>query len=81
MHREERDFTVVLHLRAEFEDDYAGDEDGLAWLERFDTELRPRLIQAIFAALAKDKDLQVLAAPRGRDPELGLDLDVVFKPR
>lgn len=80
MHREEREFSIVLHLSAEFDDDYVGEEDGFGWSERFEAEIRPRLVQAVFQALGSDTKLSVTAAPRGRDPERGVDLDVVYHP-
>lgn len=80
MHREEREFSIVLHLSAEFEDDYTGDEDGFIWSEHFEATLKPRLVNAVFEALRSDPNLRVTAAPRGRDPELAVDVDVVYRP-
>jgi len=81
MHREEREFSIVLHLSAAFDDDYDGDEDGYAWHERFEQVLKPRLVAAVFDALRADPAFKVLSAPRGRDPERVLELDVVHQPR
>jgi hypothetical protein len=75
-HHEERDFTIHLHLGAEFPDDYEGEEDGFAWLERFEGELKPRLLSAVFDALHKAPGWRAVAAPRGRDPELALEIEV-----
>ena len=75
-HREERDFAVHLHLSAEFPPDYEGEEDGYAWFDRFDAELKPRLISAVFEVLQKSPGWRAVAAPRGRDPELALEIDV-----
>ena len=77
-HREERTFTVTLHLSAEFADDYAGDDDGFAWHERFQQAVRPALVTAVFDALRAQPKFRSVAAPRGRDPESALDLDVSF---
>jgi hypothetical protein len=81
MHREEREFSVVVHLRAEFDDDYTGDDDGFAWYERFDAELKPRVLNAVFEALRSDPSFHVAAAPRGRDPERAIDIDAVYRPK
>jgi len=78
-HREERTFTISLHLSAEFADDYAGDDDGFAWHERFQQTLRPALIAAVHEALRRDPRFHAVSAPRGRDPETALDLDVTFE--
>jgi hypothetical protein len=81
MHREEREFSIVLHLSAEFDEAYTGDDDGYAWHERFEHVLKPRLVAALFEVLRADPSFGVVSAPRGRDPERALELDLVFKPR
>ena len=78
-HREERTFTISLHLSAEFADDYAGDDDGFAWHERFQQALRPALVAAVHDALRRDPRFRAVSAPRGRDPETALDLDVTYE--
>jgi hypothetical protein len=75
-HREERDFTLRLHLSAEFPADYDGDDDGFAWHEDFQARVRPRIVAAVFAALAAVPGFRAVAAPRGADPEDGVDLEV-----
>ena len=47
MHREEKTFSITLHLSAEFGDDYAGDEDSFAWHERFQGAVKPALVAAV----------------------------------
>lgn len=80
MHSEEREFSIVVHLRGEFGEDYAGDDDGFAWYERFEAGIKPRLVNAVFDALRSDPSFRVAAAPRGRDPDRALELEVVFRP-
>ncbi len=80
-HVEEREFQVVLHLRAEFPEDYAGQEDGFAWHERFQAELRPALLRALTATLRAAPHVSTLPSPRGRDPESCVELEVRFTPR
>lgn len=75
-YREERTFTVQLHLTAEFDDGYEGEEDGYAWFERFEGTVKPRLVRAVFDALRSDPGWKVTAAPRGRDPDEFLEIDV-----
>ncbi|HEY4158936.1 MAG TPA: hypothetical protein VGM29_12595 [Polyangiaceae bacterium] len=79
-HREEQTFTIDLHVVAEFPDDYAGDEDGLVWHEEFQRILKPRLVAAVFQALETDPRFKAKAAPRGRDPERALELELTFTP-
>lgn len=78
-HREEKTFSITLHLSAEFSDEYTGDDDGFAWHERFQHGVRPALTAAVIDALRADPRFRVVAAPRGRDPESGLDLDVSYE--
>lgn len=77
MHREEREFSIIVHAVAEFDDDYEGDADGFAWYERFDTCVRPKLVAAVFDALSSDPSFRVIAAPRGRDPDRAMEVDVI----
>jgi hypothetical protein len=77
MHREEREFSIVVHAVAEFGDDYVGEEDGFAWHEHFDQGVKPRLVAAVFEALRAQPGWKVISAPRGRDPERALEIDVV----
>jgi hypothetical protein len=78
-HREEKTFSITLHLSADFADDYAGDDDGFAWHERFQHAVRPALVNAIYDVLRSQPRFRAVAAPRGRDPEAGLDVDVSFE--
>lgn len=79
-HREEKTFTISLHLSADFADDYSGDDDGFTWHERFQRTVRPALVAAVHEALRRDPHFRAIAAPRGRDPESALDLDVSYEP-
>lgn len=78
-HREEKTFSITLHLSAEFSDEYSGDDDGYAWHERFQSSVRPALLAAVYDALRTHPSFRAVAAPRGRDPESALDLDVSYE--
>jgi hypothetical protein len=78
-HREEKTFTITLNLSADFADDYTGDDDGFAWHERFQQLLRPALVAAVYDTLRRDPRFRAVSAPRGRDPESALDLDVSYE--
>ncbi len=80
-HREEKTFSITLHLSADFADDYVGEEDGFVWHEQFQHALRPALVAAVYEALRAQPRFRAVAAPRGRDPESALDLDVSFEAR
>ena len=80
-HREERSFSIDISLVAEFDDAYEGDDDGYAWFQRFEASLKPRLTAAVSEALRSDPRFSLLAAPRGKDPERALELELRFKAR
>lgn len=80
-HREERSYSIELNLVAEFDDSYEGDEDGFAWYERFEGGLKPALLAAVSEALRADPRFSLLVAPRGKDPERALELELRFKAR
>ena len=80
-HREERSYSIDVTLVAEFDDAYEGDEDGFAWYERFEATLKPQLIAKVTEALRGDPRFSLLAAPRGKDPERTLELELRFKAR
>jgi hypothetical protein len=76
MHREERSFSIELHLVAEFDDAYEGDEDGYAWVESFERELKPALVRGVFEAVREAPAWTAVAAPRGRDPGVAVEIEV-----
>jgi hypothetical protein len=77
MHREEREFSIIVHVSAEFADEYTGDEDGFVWHEAFERDLKPRIVSAVFESLRSQAGWRVVAAPRGRDPERAIEIDVI----
>lgn len=81
MHREERDFSLIFQLCAEFDKDYTGERDGFAWHERFEQHVKPRLVAAILEVLRSDPEWEVRPAPRGRDPERALEFELKYKER
>lgn len=78
VHREEGSFTVRIELSAEFAEDYEGDEDGNAWLERWRARVQPRLARAIFEQLRSEPGFSAVAASRGRNPEEELEIAVRY---
>ena len=80
VHREEGALTIRIELSAEFGEDYEGDDDGNAWLERFRREVQPNVVRAVFDALRADKKLTVIPVSRGRSPDENVDVEVRFEP-
>ena len=64
-HREEGRFTIRIELGAEFDASYEGDDDGYAWLRRWQEEVRPRLARAVFDVLRDGGRFDAIPAPRG----------------
>jgi hypothetical protein len=79
IHREQKTFTITLNLSADFAEDYTGEDDGFAWYERFQQAVRPQLVAAVYDVLRRHPRLRTVSAPRGRDPESALDLDVSYE--
>jgi hypothetical protein len=80
-HREERSYSIDVHLVAEFDDAYEGDDDGFVWHEQFEALLKPQLVAAVTQALKGHPRFSLLPAPRGKDPERTLELELRFKAR
>ena len=80
VHREEGLFTVRIELSAEFGEDYEGDDDGNAWLERWRARVQPRLARAVFEQLRAERASRRSRRPRGRNPEEELEIAVRFEP-
>jgi hypothetical protein len=80
VHREEGALTIRIELSAEFDEDYEGDDDGNAWLERFRRDVQPNVLRALFDALRADRKFDVIPVSRGRSPDENVDVEVRFKP-
>ena len=80
VHREEGSFSVHVELAAEFGDDYEGDDDGNAWLERWRASVQPRLTRAIFEQLRAEPGFSAIPVSRGKSPEDTLEIAVRFAP-
>ncbi len=80
VHREEGRFTVSIELGAEFAEDYEGDDDGNAWLARWQERVRPKLVRAIFDALRADPSFEAIPTSRGAAPDENLEITVRFRP-
>lgn len=80
VHREEASFVVRIELEAEFGEDYEGDDDGYAWLERWRANVQPRLARAIFDQLRGEPRFSAVPVSRGKNPEDELEIAVRFAP-
>ena len=80
VHREEGSFTVRVELSAEFGEDYEGDDDGNAWLERWRARVQPRLVRAVFEQLRSEPGFTAIPVSRGSNPEVAIEIAVRFGP-
>jgi hypothetical protein len=80
VHREEGSFSVRVELSAEFGEEYEGDDDGNAWLERWRATVQPRLTRAIFEQLRSEPGFSAIPVSRGKSPDDALEIDVQFAP-
>lgn len=78
-YREESSFVVRVSLGASFGDDYEGDDDGYAWLERWRSQVKPRLLRAVADALRSDASFEVTPVARGKSPDDELELRVELR--
>lgn len=67
--------VVRLHLSAEFDDEYEGDDDGGEWLRRWHAEVRPTLVAAAIESLRKP-GWRVLPVSRGASPDREIEISV-----
>lgn len=79
VHREEGTLTIRIELSAEFGEDYEGDDDGLAWLERFRRDVQPNVVRAVFEALRENRKLDVIPVSRGHAPDENVDVEVRYR--
>jgi hypothetical protein len=80
LHREEERFTIRLDLVAEFDENYQGDDDGFAWYERWKSNVRPRVVAAVFEALREARDFDSVPTSRGANPDDELEITITRRP-
>lgn len=76
VHREEGHFTIRIELSAHFDEDYEGDDDGNAWLRRWQEEVRPRLARAVVDVLREGGRFDAIPVSRGAAPDENFELAV-----
>jgi hypothetical protein len=82
VHREEGRFTIRVELSAEFDEEYEGDDDGYAWLRRWQSEVRPRLARAVVDSLREPipgARFDAIPVSRGASPDENIEIAVRFR--
>ena len=50
MYQEEKTFVLRFSLEASFPEDYDGDDDHLAWVQEWESEIKPGMLKQVFEA-------------------------------
>jgi hypothetical protein len=80
VHREEGRFIVRVELSAEFDEDYEGDDDGYAWLNRWRARVQARVVRAVFDELRSEPGFDAVPASRGKSPDEEIEIHVRLRP-
>jgi hypothetical protein len=80
VHHEEARFVLRIELSAAFGEDYEGDDDGHAWLERWRARVQPRVLKAVFAELRREPGFSAVPVSRGKSPDDEVEIAVRFDP-
>ena len=51
MYQEEKTFTLRFSLEVSFPDEYEGDDDRLAWLQEWESRIKPHMLKQVFESL------------------------------
>ena len=76
MYTEEKTFVLRFSLAKQFPDDDESEDDNYEWLAEWDRDLKPRLIQAVFAVLRSSGNWNSHVRNRGRSPDDEIEIVV-----
>jgi hypothetical protein len=74
MYQEDKTFTLRFSLEARFPDDYEGDNDHQAWVQNWETRIKPDLIKAVFASLRQTPAWKAYTRNRGKSPDEEIEI-------
>lgn len=69
MFREEKSFVLRFSLEAQFPEEYEGAEDEYVWLKRWEGQIKPEILKAVFTLLRRHPDLKAHVRNRGLSAE------------
>jgi|GEM_PF-194050 hypothetical protein len=72
--KEEKTFNLRFSLEANFSEDYEGDEDGLAWFQEWETQMKPEIIKQVFQSLRQNIFWKAHIRNRGNSPENEIEI-------
>ena len=53
MYQEEESFNLRFSLEAQFPDEYDGEDDEMAWLKEWESQVKPEIVKSIFQTLER----------------------------
>ncbi|MBA5865913.1 MAG: hypothetical protein GDA67_04350 [Nitrospira sp. CR1.3] len=68
MYQEEKTFMLRFSLEAIFPDDYEGDEDRYAWMQSWESRIKPHLLKTLFELLRQHQAWNAHVRNRGISP-------------
>ena len=68
MYQEEKTFTLRFTLEASFPDDYDGEEDRHAWVQDWESRIKPHLLKTLFESLRQRPAWKSHVRNRGVSP-------------
>ena len=68
MYVEEKTFTLRFSLEASFPDDYEGEDDQLAWMQEWESQIKPQLMKRLFESLRQHPAWKSHIRNRGISP-------------
>lgn len=76
VHVEDRTFTLRFSLEARVRDEYEGEEDEYAWVDEWETAMKPDVIKAVFSALRKHPGWTARVRNRGASEQDEIEIVV-----
>jgi hypothetical protein len=68
MYEEEKTFVLRFTLEASFPDEYEGDDDHLAWVRDWESDIKPGVLKQVFEALRRHPAWTAHVRNRGLAP-------------
>lgn len=66
MYQEEKTFVLRFSLEASFPDDYDGEDDHQAWVQEWESQIKPGMLKQVFESLRRHPAWTSHVRNRGR---------------
>ncbi|MCH7493409.1 hypothetical protein IIA16_01665 [bacterium] len=71
---EDKEFTLRFSLEVSFSEEYAGDDDGYAWFEEWERDIKPAMLTVVMRHLQNYPLWKTHFRSRGADPERQMEI-------